>query len=432
MDETDILRIWLNKATELKNWPKPEEWSNHEFQVLSEEISNVSGILINRNTLRKLVSHLSQGKAYSPRSSTKDAFALYIGFSSWRQFEESIQPIGHKSRKHKQLYWILPIIGISVIVALVLLKNQNIYYDYDFEITNPVGDVPHTVEFNYNFKNIKTNNIKVDFGHIDPTGVYLLKDMDKNSNIHKECFHYPGGYNVRLFFDEKLNSSHDVWINSDGWFTYVVDIRPYLTAVELPTWLLDAGVPTNHHIPFDAIIEPDTLEEGVIQIPENKISQLGHISANYHTHYKYFKDFGVDMNNCEFSIRFKDSRFGMGTHCHEAALYLNGEGGKIGFKFAEEGCSKYTQQRIGDKFISGEKSNLDYLILSYREFTTVNIKSTNDSIYLSVNGVKRKTLPNDQNLGVLRGLHLWFKGSPYIDFVRLTDDKGELVFEAFE
>lgn len=125
----------------------------------------------------------------------------------------------------------------------------------------------------------------------------------------------------------------------------------------------------------------------------------------------------------------KDNRFGSGTFCHEAALFLEGDHGKIGFKFTEEGCNKYTQQRIGDKYLSGENSDLDYLTLSYKEFTTVTIKSSADSIYLSVDGKRRKVFPNPGNLGRLRGLHFWFKESPYIDFVRITDLQGNVVFK---
>ena len=73
-------------------------------------------------------------------------------------------------------------------------------------------------------------------------------------------------------------------------------------------------------------------------------------------------------------------------------------------------------------------NDLDYLNLTYKEFTTVNIKNTADSIYLSVDGNKRKAFPMPKNLGRLRGLHFWFKESPYIDFVRVTDLNGNVVF----
>jgi hypothetical protein len=430
MTEVDFLQIWVDKVAELKNWPPANEWSNHQFQILSEEISNKSGILISRNTLRKLVTHLSQGYKHSPRTATKDAFAQYIGFDSWRQFEKSVEQQSNIPRKKNRLLWIIPTIFVLVFVVISLFydaDSQATIQDFDFEILNPVGNVPHTVECKYNFKNIVTDDIKVDFGHIDPTGKYLLVDLKKSDSIHKECFHYPGVYNVRLFIDETLVKARKVWINSNGWFSNVVDIRPYLLAVDVPDWLQKAGV-RFEHIPFDAIIKPDITQEGYMHIPENAIEKLGYISKNFHTHFKHFKDFGVDLNNCDLSIRFKDSRFGSGTFCHEAAFYLEGENGKLGFKFAEEGCNKYTQQRIGNSYLSGEKNNLDYLILSYKEFTTVSIKSTPDSVYLSVDGNIRKVLPNAQNLGSLRGLHFWFKESPYIDFVRITDLEGTIVF----
>lgn len=430
MSELELLQIWLDKITELKKWQPANGWSNHEFQVLSEEISSKSGILISRNTLRKLATNLSQGRKHSPRKTTKDAFALYIGFDTWQQFENSIEQSSNKSRKKNHLVWLIPSISILILTIIVVFygaKNRASNADFTFEILNPTGNVPHTVECKYNFKNISSNDIKVDFGHIDPTRKYLLIDVNKNDSIHKECFHYPGLYNVRLFIDEKLVKAKKVWINSDGWFTYVVDIRPYLLEVDVPDWLQKAGVRLEQ-IPFDAIIKPDTTVNGYMHIPEHAIDKLDYVSNNFHSHFKYFKDFGLNMDNCEFSIRFKDNRFGSGTFCHEAALYFEGDSGKIGFKFAEAGCSKYTQQRIGDKYLSGENTDLDYLILSYKEFTTVTIKSTPDSVSISVDGNTRKVLPNAKNLGRLRGLHFWYKESPYIDFVRVSDLQGNVVF----
>lgn len=430
MSEPELLQIWLAKVAELKKWPPANEWSNHEFQVLSEEVSSKSGILINRNTLRKLATHVSQGRNHSPRKVTKDAFALYIDFDSWNQFENSFEQNGSQTRKKSTLIWIIPI-GVGILIAAIFMfntsKKEASNSDYYFEIVNPFGNVPHTIECKYDFKNIVSNDIKVDFGHIDPSGKYLLVDLRKNDSLHKECIHYPGVYNVRLFIDEKLVKAKKVWINSDGWFSYVVDIRPYLMGVEVPDWLRKAGVRLEH-IPFDAIMKPDTTIKGCMYIPDSEIIKLDKISKNYHTHFKYFKDFGVDMNNYELSVRFKNARFGSGTFCHEAALYIEGDNGKIGFKFSEEGCKKYTQQRIGNTYLSGENNNLDYLILSYKEFTTVSIKSTADSVYLSVDGNTRKVLPNAANLGLLRGLHFWFKESPYIDFVRLCDLQGNVIY----
>lgn len=431
MNELELLLIWLSKVAELKKWPPANEWSNFEFQVLSDEISNKSGILISRNTLRKLATHLSQGQNYSPRTATKDAFALYIGYESWKQFENIHAQKSSNPPKKNHLNWIIPIILILVFAVVYIFrqtKEEALNFDYHFEILNPKGNAPHTIECKYNFKNIKSNNIKVDFGHIDPSGKYLLIDIMKNDSIHKECFHYPGVYNLRLFVDEKNITEKKVWINSDGWFTYVVDIRPYLAKTEVPEWLRKSGIQMEH-IPFDAIIKPDTTAEGYLHISESTINKLEFVSKNYHTHFKNFKDFGVDMNNCELSVRFKDSQFGTGTFCHEAALFLEGDNAKIGFKFAEEGCDKYAHQRIGEEYLSGEKNNLDYLILSYKEFTTVNIKSTADSVYLSVDGITRKIFANTKNIGRLRGLHFWFKESPYIDFVKITDLQGNVVFK---
>lgn len=299
MSEVELLQTWLSNVAELKKWPPANEWSNHEFQVLSDEISQKSGILISRNTLRKLATHLSQGRNHTPRMTTKDALAVYIGFTDWKQYKNSFEQFSPTPRKKKYLPWFIAVIStivLATVIVLYLAHNRDSNTDYNFEILNPIGNVPHTIECKYNFRNIKSDDIKVDFGHIDPTGKYLLVDLSKNDSIHKACFHYPGSYNIRLFIDKKTVKEEKVWINSEGWFTYVVDIRPNRLKDNVPDWLRKAGVQLEH-IPFDAIIKPEITNEGYIHIPENAIEKLGSISNNFHTHYKYYKDFGTERNN---------------------------------------------------------------------------------------------------------------------------------------
>ena len=117
----------------------------------------------------------------------------------------------------------------------------------------------------------------------------------------------------------------------------------------------------------------------------------------------------------------------VGTTCHETALYLHGENGDIGFKFAEEGCERYTHQRIGTNLHSASTEDLNYLVLNFKDFKTVTIKCSPTDIKLMVDDTTIKTIQDNQSMGEVRGLDFWFKGSPYIDFVELADGRNNFV-----
>ncbi|PWE01372.1 hypothetical protein [Marinilabilia rubra] len=430
MRELDALRKWVELVQEMNQWPHYSDWNNHQFRLLSDEISEKAGVRIDRNTVRKVVDNVNNGKVYSPHISTKDALALYIGKKDWEHFEKSI------TRPEKQikgkLFFITAVAAVfSFIAFLYLINNDD--EPYYFAVKNPEGVIPHTVVCNFNLKKLKDDEVYIDYGHVNQEGNYVFQEINKNSVINKHCFHFPGYYNIRLFVDGKVKNREKSWINSPGWFIYAIDATSYLSKHEVPEMVRKAGLPLLQHIPFNAILEKQTTDDGHFFIPEEKIMDINGQAVNHHLHLRNFKPFGVDMQNALFSIRFKDDDFGEGINCSEAAVYLHCEHGDVGFKFAQKGCERYTHRRIGDDFKAGRVSDLDYLILNYKQFRTISVRGSGDEVTLLVDGKELKSFSVQQQFGEIRGMHFWFKGSTYIDYVRLADNEGQLVFsEEFE
>jgi hypothetical protein len=427
MRELDELRCWVEVVRKRNQWPHFSEWTNHQFQILSDEISEKTGIKIDRNTIRKIIESVNEEKPYSPHISTKDALAFYIGKKNWLHFKKTLL---NSDSKSKRPLWLLltAVVVLCAITAFFIIRNVEANKQFDFSVVNPEGVLPHTIVCNYDIVNLKTDNIYIDYGQINPDGNYSLLKLNKNSSINKFCFHYPGDYKIRLFIDDEVVASEKVWVNSNGWFVYAIDAASYISRNKLPELIVGAGSPFLQYIPFNTILETQTTDEGYFHIPEEKIMSIKGQTINYHLHLKNFRNFGVDMRNANFDIRFKDSAFGEGVNCSEVAFYLHCEKGQIGFKFAQKGCERYTHQRIGEKFIAGNEADLDYLILDYKQFRTISIKGTPDEIVLLLDDKVLKVFNDQQQFGEIRGMHFWFKGAPDIDFVRLFNEDGVAVF----
>lgn len=86
------------------------------------------------------------------------------------------------------------------------------------------------------------------------------------------------------------------------------------------------------------------------------------------------------------------------------------------------------QERIGNFARSGKYNNMEYLILDYKNFRTLSIVSGSNKIDLVVDDQIIKTHEMDNDFGEIKGIHMFFKGSPYIDFVRLSDSTGNMVY----
>jgi hypothetical protein len=62
------------------------DWTDGNFIELSEDIQKETGILIHRNTLKRLFGKVQAGEESRPQKDTRNALALYAGFEDWGQF----------------------------------------------------------------------------------------------------------------------------------------------------------------------------------------------------------------------------------------------------------------------------------------------------------------------------------------------------------
>lgn len=66
---------------------EPALWTDSSFKQLSLEIGKDASLLISHSTLKRYFGRVQMPEAYDPQRETKNAFALYIGYQNWEDFE---------------------------------------------------------------------------------------------------------------------------------------------------------------------------------------------------------------------------------------------------------------------------------------------------------------------------------------------------------
>lgn len=428
MRNLDAFDLWLNEIEKKKNWPPAKNWSNREFQILSEEIHQKTYVQINRNTLRHFVERvIARDDSYIPQSATKDALAIYIGYSNWKVFTE-------RTSKIKKSNWTNPIIYIAaatigIVAGWLIFRTIGNNENFSFHVVNPVGKAPHTVTFKHDFSNLKKQSVNLDLGHMTFYEEYFLKPIIKKDSLSKLCFHFPGVFMVRLFVDDKVVRKKVVRVLSDGWFVYVANTKD--PRLDIPPMVKKGGFPFRYlpNIRFDNIFK-DYESNGYFHINPQDIAKKEGISVNYLTHLLNIKDFGIGMNNLEFAMRFKNEQYGTGVHCHEVTIQLFGTKGHLSFVFVEKGCGKYANFQIGKRYVSGSRTeNLDFMEFDFSQLHDLRIKRDPQGTNLFLDDQLLKKIPGRQKLGQLVGLHLSFKGAPHIDSIELKDSSDKVIFE---
>lgn len=419
----------INRIRKSKGWKDASEWANPEFQELSDEISSVTKINISRNTVRNLVEKVVNGdEKYQPQKSTNDALAQYLGFKSWTQFSNQ-----HKSAlpKQKKRFLALIIVLLLLVVSLFFLitndREKEVVHDFTFEVTNPIGKIPHTIRCNYDVSKVDVEDIYIDFGHVSPNGQYLFEAADKSKNVMNRCFHFPGVYRVGLFANNKPIDSKQVHVLSDGWFIYAGNAS--IKRAEVPDPFPKLWGAITEHISFDQVLNKEVTDAGELHIPTERMAKIPELSSNYKLHFCYYDTFAVSTHASVLTTRFKIVGADNNAHCLEAALTLIGERNKIAFQFTQKGCENYAFYRIGHNYVPGGQNDLPYLLLDFNDYQTISVKSSKGKVELIVNQQVVQTFEHSQNLGKLLGFVLSFKDSPYIDFVELLNTEGEVIFK---
>ena len=86
MQEKEILQNCLEYVAIKASRSSVSDWTDGNFIELSEAIKEETGILIHRNTLKKLFGKMRAGEESRPQKETRNALAQYVGFKDWLGF----------------------------------------------------------------------------------------------------------------------------------------------------------------------------------------------------------------------------------------------------------------------------------------------------------------------------------------------------------
>lgn len=86
MQEKEHLQDCLDYVAARASRHSVADWTDGNFIDLSEDIQKETGVLIHRNTLKRLFGKVQAGAETRPQKETRNALARYAGFGDWGQF----------------------------------------------------------------------------------------------------------------------------------------------------------------------------------------------------------------------------------------------------------------------------------------------------------------------------------------------------------
>ncbi|WP_346317884.1 hypothetical protein [Chitinophaga sp. YIM B06452] len=417
-NDAEYLAACCKAVEEKLNWGVSAVWTNQDFENLSENILEATGVTLSSTTLKRIWGRVKYDSA--PTVTTLNTLAQYLGFEHWRAFRQSVdktpQP-GNEDTRHKTV--ITPVIpgkqgryiwaglGFGVIIVTAILGFNSIRNKktaaagpaaevYRFSSRKTVTEgVPNSVIFDYDASAAPEDSVYIQ-QNWDPTRRIRVS---RNQRQATSVYYYPGHFQARLVVSGEVVKKHQLMITTKGWLPMIEQ----------------QGVP----VYFE---EKDAVKGGEMGLSEAQIKAKNIPMQPEAPWVRYSKIGGWDSlssKNFHFEAEVVND-YGEGTAvCRHSEIYLLCAGSAIIIPLAGVGCVSDLNIMVVDKFVSGKEHDLSGLGADLSQWTKVACDAKDGLVTVRVDGRPAYQVTTGEDMKIV-GVSFRFKGTGRVRNVRLT------------
>ncbi|MFT5917948.1 MAG: hypothetical protein ACJAWV_002843 [Flammeovirgaceae bacterium] len=430
---------WLQtKLLQKQQWGEIANWSTQSFEQLSEQILEETGILLSISTLKRTLGKVNySGK---PNPNTLNTLARYVGFENWNaavfqqnssgnslnlvsqneltlsaktQSNQATQ--AQNSRHEKKSGFPNKAFVIVVLVCLVGLSGLWIYLQNpsgkedsktpisaDFQIRKLTKGLPNSVVFSYSVEAKTIGKVQIQ------------QDWDKNRTVNlvnptgqTTCiYYYPGYFQAKLLWNEKVLKKQDLFIPSDGWVVALKQER-------IPRYFLPE----------------ELVENEKLSVSKSIFRELSEMPEPSWLNYFYVKDFGdFPSENFRAEVDFQHTLASSKTVCQETRISFFFKKGVISLPFSKLGCVGKSYLVIGQNRVDGNSADLSGFGTDFTQSNQLKVSNQNQNLKVSLNGGLIFQYQIREKLGDMIGVRIRFLGAGEIGKVQFWDGNEELRF----
>ena len=418
--------------------------------MLEDLIYEASNMRINANTLKRFF----QQKTSNPQVATYNALCMFLGYASYAEFiikktqaptndnssiakkeehednttlinentddkkEETtpkVSPLKHfPAKKYSKISVILVILGVILFFTYSYWNTFKQKYEDKllssiiFKSVTTNGASPFTTKIEYNIPEQLIDSMYIMC--IEANGDRSKRKLSKDKQEIYASFIYPGKGLCQLIYKGKVINSVEVESRTPGWSVYLKEERSdyYLS------------------LPFNCTnTDNNYLTLPLKEIPKDAITDKLFVS------YTYYQDSIIDGDNFIFEARVRNSTTeDNGVPCNDIMMYIFSDTGLHGFAL-NENCYSYLKFISSENTIMGDQHDLSRLNFNPEQWHVmkIEVKDKNTNFYLDDKVVNQMNY--NQSLGSANELTLRFKGCGAVDYVKVRNDKNELVYEKY-
>ena len=393
-------------------WGSGQDWSNKDFEELSERILTDTKKQLSVTTLKRIWGRAE--RIANPSSATLDILSQFVGYENWRDFVNTEKPTKvPKSIVREPKKISVPIaIGCLVVLLGILAfywpsekkqEKQEQLNTEDFAFKSKIlsHDLPNSVVFNYDASSARPDakiEIQQDWDTKKRTTV------NRKDSVATSIYYHPGFFKSKLVVGGTIVKEEDVFIKTADWLGILErDTIPiYLDAKDINA---NGRLAITEEIIASYNLDPRTSEvEGSLYLAQ---------------------DFGeLYTDDFQLSLQVRNTFENGQTGCQWVKLFVLYDGGAIGIPLAKKGCAANMDLMAFGSYISGKNTDLSGLGVNFENFVSLKCNSENGNFTILVNDEVAYTMPVSEEAKRIIGLSIHFEGAGEVKQVGLSDRTG--------
>lgn len=405
-------------------WGDSTLWRTQDFERLSVQILEQTGVSLSTSTLRRLWGHNRyDGK---PNLTTLDALAVFAGHSDWRSFERFMNEkedvdmesdSAHVSSNFMPKKWTvgLLLVVLLAILSMVFLINfmpekDNVLDESQFtlETKHMAGGIPNSVIFTYRVPKSIEDSVYIQQSW-DPT---KRVQVDPRDSTHTSMYYVPGVHHAKLIIGQKVVKQETLIIATEGW-TALIEHEPN------PIYLDTASFKKERHLAVD----PATISDlGVELRVSPKLVQF-HNVGNFEAQPMESFQFGAELR----------SGFNEGASAcqYTYVMLYTDRTHPIIIPLSQRGCISELNLATPDTLISGKNHDLSGFGTDINQWTQVTCEARNGMLAFGVNGATAYEIPMREKAIRILGIGFFFRGTGAVRNVLLKSESNEVYHDLF-
>ncbi|HEX8548433.1 MAG TPA: hypothetical protein VF691_15840 [Cytophagaceae bacterium] len=421
-DEKYYIKKYLELVEERLNWGESADWTNQDFEKLSEKIFESTNVSLSVTTLKRIWGKVKYES--DPSVSTLNVLARFVDTESWRHFKQSLlQTQDSEIKCHDQLIEVnrvtvvkkretkvvisalavlLVVVGVAAFITYTKHKSSIPPVNpssYSFHSTKVADGIPNSVVFNYNASMSPIDSVYIQQSW-DPG---RRTKVDKDKKEHTSIYYYPGFFMAKLVIGNQVVREHELLIPTEGWFA-AIEQDP------IPIYLKDEEYIKNRVI---QIIPKTIIGHGVRMEPDIPVLSVSNVMEMKNLY----------NDNFIFETKVKNDFKRGASVCQRTEVMILCKNDIIFFPLVAKGCIGDLSLYITGSFISSKETDLSKFGCDLSEWTTVKVVGGKKNIQIIVNGIEayRSSLPHS-SLEVV-GVTFRFHGSGAVKETRFYNNK---------